>query len=213
MKNKAAWLLPLAALLLVAGCQQSTTGALTVASLPRLNGAYCASSPIAVNAVHWDLITVTRSGGAYTLTNTSPPPIALNGVVAQVPALWYLGTPGWGNVVGMAERTPFTIEATSDSQSLGEVIPIVGWSASSTTFVEPAKDPITDSLIQQFIAQGPIYYKWELTGATWQDGACSGGTWTPAEYIFARHLAPASEYASALNGPDPFIWPFSSPVS
>ena len=187
MINKRAWLLALfASLFLLAGCSASSSPKAMVVSPTHLDGAYCAGNLYAADSYLIDPITVTRNGGIYTLVNNIPPQLGsakLGGPLNQsalVMSVWQ----------GMASQTPFTIEVSGDFE----------------TNNEPASDPISDANVQRLIASGPISYKWELYGTTYQNGVCQGGYWAPVSSS-SDNSEPGAAY-----GPDLWIWPGTSQV-
>ena len=192
MKSKSVWLLSLIALfVLISACAPSTQVATTK------TGTYCAGSLSAVNQVVWDPIAVTRTTDTYTLVNTTSPVFGLD---------YPYGTGShstWpSSLFEIAGQQPMQVEANGDTTMGGD----------GQLYSEPANDPTYDTLARLYIAQGTIYYKWELRGATWQSKGnslvCSGGLWSPALYTTTPSLV--TEINAASNGPDPWIWPASA---
>ena len=110
------------------------------------NNTYCAGSSNGIDRTVWDPIAVTRSGNTYTLKSTASPVTSPDGPQKYE---WAYGQEGAPTINQMATKSPLTIEATGDSSG----------------------DPSTDSRVENYIVSGAIYYKWNLTGETWQNGA------------------------------------------
>ena len=115
------------------------------------NGAYCAGSANGIDQTRWDPISVSRSGNTYTLHNSSSP-------YAPNTRRYISFFPG--GAINATEQIPSYIPATGNAGASGQGFNIV-----------LAGDSTADAWMQNAITSGPIYYRWDRTGATWQNGA------------------------------------------